>query len=308
MKALIDFDAAPVFGIPTRDGSGVREGMLLEGPQSWGEFSPPHDADDAVAVRWLTAAMEGGTVGWPDPRRGRIPIAVTVAAVDPVAAHRIVVDSGCRTAAVEVGLRPDTLSADVDRVAAVRDALGPDGRMRCRATELVDSSAARSIAALTRAAGALEFVELDCPTAADVAALRAAVDVPIAGDVRWAQMVDVVVLRSGPLGGVRRALRLAELGERPCVVSSARETSVGAAADLALAGALPELPFACALGTATLTGDVVSPQRALVPVDGYLPVAPMSAAPDPLLLQRYALADERVDWWRRRLRSAYSAA
>lgn len=308
MKALIDFDAAPVFGIPTRDGAGVQEGMLLEGPQSWGEFSPPRDADDRIAVRWLTAAMEGGTVGWPDPRRGRIPVAVTVAAVAPAAAHRIVVDSGCRTADVEVGLGAATLTADVDRVTAVRDALGSAGRIRCRAIEPTESAVVRLIAALSAAAGGLEFVELNCRTADDFAAVRAAVDVPIAADVRWAQVVDVVVLRTGPLGGVRRALRMAELSGRPCVVSSARETSVGAASGLALAGALPELPFACALGTAALTGDVVSPRRALVPEDGYLPVAPMSAGPDPLLVERYALTDDRIDWWRERLRSAHSAA
>ncbi|MEX3743304.1 O-succinylbenzoate synthase, partial [Mycolicibacterium porcinum] len=43
MQTLIDFDRAPVFAIPTVEPIGgltVREGMLLEGPQGWGEFSP----------------------------------------------------------------------------------------------------------------------------------------------------------------------------------------------------------------------------------------------------------------------------
>ena len=35
----------------------------------------------------------------------------------------------------------------------------------------------------------------------------------------------------------------------PSVVSSALDTSVGLAAGLALAAALPELPYACGLGT-----------------------------------------------------------
>ncbi|PRC47543.1 O-succinylbenzoate-CoA synthase, partial [Mycobacterium sp. ITM-2017-0098] len=61
MRTLIDFDDAPVFAVPTA--SGVREGVLLDGPQGWGEFSPPADADDALAARWLTAAMEPSTVG-----------------------------------------------------------------------------------------------------------------------------------------------------------------------------------------------------------------------------------------------------
>jgi O-succinylbenzoate synthase len=105
---------------------------------------------------------------------------------------------------------------------------------------------------------------------------------------------------------VRRALRQAELLGLPCVVVSAVQTSIGRAAGLALAGALAELPFACGLGTgAGLGGDVVSGARALVAVDGHLPVAPMPPAPDPDALVRYALTDPtRIAWWRDRLRAA----
>lgn len=55
-------------------------------------------------------------------------------------------------------------------------------------------------------------------------------------------------------------------------MSSALETSVGLAAQLALAGALPELHFACGLGTLSLLGgDVVPDDASLRPVDGSLP-------------------------------------
>ena len=66
MKTLIDFDGALVVAIPVQGGFGEsspRECMLLEGPQGWGEFSPPQDATDRQAARWLTAAVEPGTVG-----------------------------------------------------------------------------------------------------------------------------------------------------------------------------------------------------------------------------------------------------
>ena len=56
MRTLIDFEHAMVFAIPAVNRSGlpsIREGMLLEGPQGWGEFSPL-PGDDAAA--WLTAA------------------------------------------------------------------------------------------------------------------------------------------------------------------------------------------------------------------------------------------------------------
>ena len=82
---------------------------------------------------------------------------------------------------------------------------------------------------------------------------------------------DVVVLKVQPLGGVRAALEVAEAHGLPCVVSSALESSVGIAAGVALAAALPELPFACGLATVALfTADVTS--TPLLPVDGALPV------------------------------------
>jgi O-succinylbenzoate synthase len=70
---------------------------------------------------------------------------------------------------------------------------------------------------------------------------------------------------------VAACLRIAEDIALPVVVSSALETSVGIAAGLALAAALPELPYACGLATLSLlAGDVTSePFRV---VDGALAV------------------------------------
>ncbi len=95
----------------------------------------------------------------------------------------------------------------------------------------------------------------------------------------------------------------------PCVVSSALETSVGLAAQLALAGALPELDFACGLGTRSLLqGDVVPDAASLRPVGGYLPVPRTPPAPDPALLATHELTGQhQAAWWRERLRRVYSA-
>jgi O-succinylbenzoate synthase len=110
------------------------------------------------------------------------------------------------------------------------------------------------------------------------------------------------VLKCTPLGGVARALRVAEAAGLPCVVSSALETSVGLAAELALAGELPELDFACGLGTlALLKGDLVADAVGLRPVDGRLPVPRTSPVPDPALLDAYAADPERQRWWHDRL-------
>jgi o-succinylbenzoate synthase len=320
MQTMIDFDDAPVFAMPGFGGIGTREGMLIEGPQGWGEFSPHDDCDDRAAARWLTAAIESGTVGWPDPVRGRVPVAVTVPAVDPHRAHEIVANADCRTAEVTVGDRTSALADDVARLEAVRDALGQDGVIRCRVNGVWDvDTAVSAIAALDRAAGRLEYVEQPCHTARELAAVRNRVDVPIATAVpirphdaprtSLVDVADVAVLRCGPLGGVRRALVIAEACGLPCVVASTGQSTIGLAAGLALAGALPELRYASAFDTASLlSGDLVAGPRSLIPVGGYLPVAPMPPAPDPQLVTQYALADSgRIAWWRDRLRTARTA-
>ncbi len=320
MKTLIDFDNAPVFAIPARPGypgfDGC-EGMLIEGPQGWGEFSPPRTSSDQAAARWLTSAVEGGTVGWPDPARGRVAVAVPVPAVDADSARAITAASGCRSADVRVVGSADRLSEDVARLAAVRDALGPGGAIRCRTAGMWDvDTAAAVIPVLDRAAGGLEFVEQPCATVAELAAVRLRVDVRIAADLAQldarnatrqalSEAADIAVLTVGPLGGVRRALRVAETCGLPGVVSSAPGTTIALAGGLALAGVLPELEFDCGLGTVSvLAGDLVSQARSLTPADGYLPVAPMPPAPDRDRLAQFAVRDpDRIAWWRNRLQS-----
>jgi O-succinylbenzoate synthase len=89
--------------------------------------------------------------------------------------------------------------------------------------------------------------------------------------VRAAGAADIVMSKVQPLGGVRAALRVAEACGLPAVVSSAVDTSVGLAAGVALAAALPELPYACGLATMSLlSGDVTADP--LTEAGGELPV------------------------------------
>jgi o-succinylbenzoate synthase len=302
-----------VYSIPLTTlfrGITVREGVLIEGPSGWGEFCPFADYDDRESVPWLAAALEAAEEGWPEPVRDRVPVNCIVPAVGPERAQEIVRASGCATAKVKVADGPGSLPADLERVAAVRDALGLAGAVRvdANAAWTVDEAVA-AIAALDRAAGGLQYVEQPCRTVDELAAVRRKVDVPIAADesirraedplrVAVAGAADVAVLKVAPLGGVRRALAVAEACGLPCVVSSALETSVGMAAELALAGALPRLEMACGLGTgALLTADVVDdPIR---PRDGWLPVP--RRAPEPSRRATVAASPERVRGWEDRL-------
>lgn len=260
-----------------------REGMVVEGPAGWAEFSPFLDYNPTECVPWLRAALDSAERAWPTPVRDQIPVNCTVPAVGPEHAARIVATSGCGTAKVKVAERGQTLADDIERIEAVRSAIGAGGHVRVDANGGWDvDQAVQAIAALDRVAGGLEYVEQPCARVEDLAAVRRRVEVPIAADesIRRAadpfrvvalDAADIAVLKVQPLGGVHAALDIAERIGLPVVVSSAVDTSIGLAAGLALAAALPNLPHACGLATTSLlAGDVVA--SPLQPVAGFLPV------------------------------------
>ena len=263
----------------------VREGMLVRGPAGWGEFSPFAEYGPAESSRWWAACHEAACDGWPDPVRDRVPVNVTVPAVPPERAAQIVAEGGCATAKVKVAEKGQAPGEDLARVEAVREALGPSGKVRVDANGAWDvDTAVQMVRALDRFD--LEYVEQPCASLDELASVRRRVEVPVAADesirraedplrVRAAEAADIVVLKVQPLGGVRAALRVAEACGLPVVVSSAVETSVGLAAGVALAAALPDLPHACGLATMQmLCADVTA--APLLPVDGYLPVRPVA--------------------------------
>ena len=303
-----------VFSIPLRTrfrGITVREGVLLEGEAGWGEWSPFLEYDAATSAPWLTCAHEAASVGWPAPLRTSVPVNVTVPACSPEQAREIVLaSSGCRTAKVKVAEPGQAPSEDEARLEAVRDALGTDGLVRIDVNGgwSVDEAVTR-IPVLERAAGGLEYVEQPVASVEDLAVVRRKVSVPIAADesirratdpyrVRDLEAADIAVLKVQPLGGVRACLRIAEDIGLPVVVSSAVESSIGIAAGVALAAALPELPYACGLATVQLlTDDVVADP--LLPVDGALPVRRPTV--DDSRLAQLAAPPEREEHWRRRM-------
>jgi O-succinylbenzoate synthase len=288
-----------IYAIPLRTrfrGIVERQGMVWRGPVGWAEWSPFLDYSGAELVPWWRAAREAAEVGWPAPVRDQVPVNSTIPAVLPEAAHRLAVGAGCSTAKVKVAEPGQALAEDVARVEAVRDAVGPGGRVRVDANGAwsVDE-AERAIAALARFD--LEYVEQPCRTVQELADLRRRLarsgrSVLIAADesirraddpfrVRALEAADVAVLKVQPLGGVRACMEVAERIGLPVVVSSALETSIGIRAGLALAAALPELPFACGLNTVRLlTADLAA--APLVAVHGRLPVAPLELSVEAL--------------------------
>ncbi len=307
-----------VWSVPLRNrfrGITVREGVLLsrvgeDGVERWGEFSPFLEYSPEVAAPWLRCAEEAASGRLPAPVRDSVPVNVTVPAVDPQRAHEIVRSGGCRTAKVKVAEPGQKLGDDIARLEAVRDAIGPDGRIRIDVNGLWEPAfAVASIPVLDRAAGGLEYVEQPVADVEDMAAVRRRVDVPIAADesirraedpyrVRDLGAADIAVLKVQPLGGVAACLRIAEEIGLPVVVSSALESSVGIAAGVALAAALPELPYACGLATVQMFTDDLT-DESLLPVDGTLPVRDVVVSAE--ALARLAAPPERVSHWERRI-------
>lgn len=283
-----------VFKIPLRTrfrGLTHREGVLLEGPAGWGEFSPFLEYDDQVSAPWLDCALEAADLGWPQPVRDQVPVNVTVPACAPDRAREIVAArQGATTAKVKVGEPGQSLADDQERLEAVRDGMG-DGLIRIDVNGAWSvAEALRAIPLLERAAGGLEYVEQPCATVEELAQVRRRVEVPIAADesirraedpfrVRDLEAADIAVLKVQPLGGVRRCLQIAEAIKLPVVVSSAVESSIGIAAGVALAAALPELPHACGLATMQLLEGDVSVDS-LLPVEGALGVRRPSVDPE----------------------------
>jgi O-succinylbenzoate synthase len=298
-------DRLHVVALPMRvkfRGITVREVALIDGPAGWGEFGAFAEYGPAEATAWLASGIESAYTPAPPVRRDRIPINATVPAVAAERVPELLARfPGARTAKVKVAEPGQSLADDVARVDAVRERIE---------TVRVDANGAWTVEQAVEAAkaltagGPLEYLEQPCATVPELAELRRRVSVPVAADesirkagdpfqVVRAGAADIAVLKVAPLGGVAALLYVAAFIDVPVVVSSALDSAVGIAAGLTAAAALPNLRHACGLGTGGLfVEDVAAPAT---PVDGYLPVAPVT--PDPARLAALAVAPDRRQWW-----------
>lgn len=246
------------------------------------------------AGRAFRSALDGARMDMAGPGRGQraaslpavgvnatIPAGATAATVE---AAELAVAAGFRTLKLKAG-KADTTASLVERVGAVRAAVGDDVALRLDANGTWGlEAAARSLRAL--AGFALQYVEqpLDPGALAKGAALRDRVGIPIAADeavtsvataraVLDAGAADVLVVKlsrvGGPVAAAEIALLAAERGV-PVVISSLFETGVGLALGLACAAALPDVPGWPAadrdhgLATADLLRDDLLSARLLV--------------------------------------------
>lgn len=185
-----------------------------------------------------------------------IGVNATLPSIDPRASAEAAlqaVEAGFRTLKLKAGAERET-EVLVDRVGAVRRAVGPDVRLRLDVNGAWDlETATERLDAVARFA--LEYVEqpLTGDDAAALAELRRRVRVPIAADESVVSLraarelldagaVDALVVKPARVGGPVAVAEIADLAAGrgvPVVVSTLFETGVGIAAGLAIAAALP---------------------------------------------------------------------
>jgi O-succinylbenzoate synthase len=285
-----------------------REVALFEGAHGWGEFSPFLEYNYNESVPWLTSAIEAAFVPAPVALRSEIIVNATLPALNNAQEIESLLDSypGCSVIKVKVGT--DAIK-DLERLAIIRE-LRPVAKIRIDVNGLWDVDQATSF---LKTAGDIEYVEQPCATVEELRELKKRTDVKIVGDevirkaanpfaVDLSGAVDILMLKVAPLGGITRALEIAEHHQLPVVVSSALESAVGISYGLQLASALPSLNFACGLGT----GSLLAVDVAHLPIkDGKIELD--DVRPESALLNKLAVSNERLNWWKNRIRMTWSA-
>jgi len=298
-------------------GINLREVALIKGAQGWGEFGPFLEYDDHESSRWLLAAIEASQIGWPTPIRTKIPVNATIPALLPSDAIEVFKSfDGCRCAKVKVAQRGQSLKDDLDRLRALKEYAPTGTRFRIDANGAWSVTAALvAIAAVYDVLGeSLEYVEQPCATVEELATLRSQISpILIAADesirkaddpLRVAALgaADIAIIKVSPLGGVGAALQIASNAGLPSVVSSALDSGVGIRAGLALAAALPDLPYACGLATTELFSQDL---YRFAPVNGEIEIRNPLISEDSI--QRLSAPVDRQQWWRERIARTWNA-
>ena len=288
----------------------VRETALIKGESGWGEFAPFVEYSDQESLPWLESAIEAADKSLSPALRELIPINATVPASNDEAEIEQILSwyQGVDTVKIKVGTG---IREDLARLKAVRKYL-PKAKIRIdvNGSWSLDDALVNINAIYNEVAGdSLEYVEQPVASLDELKQLREllSASVKIAGDevlrkavdpfaVNLEGAIDILMLKVSPLGGIKRAMDLAIHHKLPVVVSSALESAVGISHGLALAARLPELDYACGLGTSALFNQDIGD----IPIiDGAIKVKnyPIDIAQ----IERHELKGERLEWWRNRI-------
>jgi o-succinylbenzoate synthase len=204
--------------------------------------------------------------------RATVPVNAIIAARSKeaaIAAAREARNNGFRCVKLKVGVGGGTRE-EIERVAAVRDAIGPATHLRLDANEAWNLEEA--IVILSRCVPyTIQYVEqpLKAHDLAGMHALRQAVPIPIAVDealhspesarlILDNEAADILVIKPQLAGGLRAGQQIIQAAaERGVysVITSTFEAGIGVVAALHLAAASPAITLECGLGTLHLLVD-----------------------------------------------------
>lgn len=277
----------------------TREVALIQGEFGWGEFSPFLEYDDAESAPWLASAIEAATQPKPELYRTEVSVNGTIPALNDVQDLDRIINSfpGVKTFKVKVG---SDVSEDLQRLDLIRS-IRPDAVIRIDVNGLWSVDEAEIF---LNSVGEIEYVEQPCATIEELRELKKRVDVKIVGDevlrkakdpfnVDLSGAIDFLMLKVQPLGGIKRAHKLAEHHNLPVVVSSALESAVGINYGLILAASFQDMNFDCGLGTGSLMAKNVAD---LPIVDGKITIADVVPNFDGL-----DVSADRYEWWKNRI-------
>lgn len=300
-----------VLSLPTRTNFRSvtkREVALFKGPNGWGEFSPFLEYEKEEAAYWLGAGIEAAFGEIPLTNREEIEVNATLPAVDT----KIDVENilswypGAKVVKIKVG---GDLELDIQRIENAL-AVNPNYLIRLDVNGgWTVSQATESVSRIIERIGIekIQYIEQPVATLDELRELK--LPIPVVGDevIRKAEdpfainldgAVDILMLKVSPLGGIKRAKEIAAHHKLPVVVSSALESAVGISYGIKLAAALPELKYACGLGTGKLLANDVAD---LPIVDGRIKVTNVN----PSGMLNYQAAPERIKWWEERIRDSF---
>ena len=300
-----------VLSLPTRTNFRSvtkREVALFKGPNGWGEFSPFLEYEAEEASHWLGAGIEAAFGQLPLTNRDEIEINATLPSVDSKVDVENILSwyPGARVVKIKVG---NDLDLDIQRIENVL-LVNPNYKIRLDVNGLWNVKQAEdSVAQIIDRFGLEKFQYIEQPVASLDELKELKLPIPVVGDevIRKAPdpfnvdlngAVDILMLKVSPLGGINRAKAIAAHHKLPVVVSSALESAVGISHGLKLAASLPELNYACGLGTGKLlTNDVAQ----LPIVDGRMKLSNVN----PSGLLNYQAPQERINWWQNRIRDSF---
>lgn len=281
LMRLEEADGIVAYGeaAPFEPYDGVTIGEVVRAFHGQAVPTPQVHAADEMAFLDLEARRLGVPVV--EPLRPSVAVNCTLAGSTPeqvAAAAAAARADGFECFKLKVGLGDDEA-----RVAAARDAIGPDALLRLDANGAW--SPADAVARIERLAGyGLQFVEQPCRSLAAMAAVRRASEVAIAADesVQSADDVmaaadleacDIVSIKLAPMGGLnaaRSAIEAARSAGIEPYVSSALDGPWGIAASLQLAAA-EGIELHCGLATlglfdAQIASALPAPEAGRMPV------------------------------------------